>query len=149
MDFAEERMGPDVGQGVLQARAMELANLGVTANADCDYKTAVRAMREALDYAEQHLPGDDIIPWIRSGLGSYLLNDGDYRGAVEMASAALAFCAARRAPLAALTMAKALLWLGDVTRAREYARQAHDLRGEAVLKAFSSVEREALGSIPT
>jgi uncharacterized membrane-anchored protein len=35
-------------------RALELANLAITAGADGDYETARNAWREALAYAEQH-----------------------------------------------------------------------------------------------
>ena len=138
-------MMPEATRELSQAHAMALANIGIGESADGNPRAAVRAMREALAYAEQHLPDDDVIFWIQSGLGSYLFDDGDYRGALEMASSALAYCASVRAPLASLTMAKSFLRLGDLVRAREYAQQACDLRGGEVLNAFSSVDQQALG----
>lgn len=130
-----------------QSRALELGNSAIRSGADGDHEAAQNAWRSALAYAEQHLSGDNIIPWIRSGLGDALLQCGDYRGALEMASTALAFCASARAPLASLTMAKAYLRLGDLPLAREYARQACQLRSEAVLNQFSPADRETLGQI--
>ena len=127
-----------------KARAMELANGGIESLASGDYQTAQGAWREALAYAERYLPGDNIIPWIRSGLGDTLLKSGDYPGALEMARSALAYCASVRAPLAALTMAVSLLRIGDAEGAREYVRQACSLQGEEVLRMFSSADREAL-----
>ena len=139
--------GADAGGRAHVARAMELANAGIGALAAGDHEAAVQAWREALAYAERHLPGENIVGWIRSGLGDALLQAGDNEGALEMAAAALDYCASVRAPLAALTMAKAHLRLGDVARARDYARQACALRGESVMKAFRAAEREALGPI--
>jgi len=128
-----------------EARAMELANLGIESQAAGDYEAARHAWQEALNYAEQHLPGDSVLSWIRSGLGNALLKTGDYPGALEMAGSALEFCASVRAPLASLTMVEAYLRLGDVTCAQEYARQACDLRGERTLEVLSLEDRAALG----
>jgi tetratricopeptide (TPR) repeat protein len=130
-----------------RSRALELANFGISSGADGEHETAQDAWRKALVYAEQHLSGDNIIPWIRSGLGDALLECGDFRGALEMSSTALAFCGSAQAPLASLTMAKAYLRLGDVPRARDCARQACQLRSEAVLKQFSPADRDTLGQL--
>lgn len=138
-------MASRTAQEAQMARTMELANRGIGSLAAGDYYAARHAWQEALDYAEQHLPDDRIVPWIRSGLGDALLKSGDYHGAIKMAGSALVFCASVRAPLASLTMAESFLRLGDVSRAREYARQACDLRGKGVLKAFSAADRETLG----
>lgn len=127
-----------------RSRALELASLGICAGADGEYEVARDAWRGALTFAEEHLQGDDIIPWIRSSLGAALLRCGDYRGALEMASSALLFCASVRAPLAYLTMAEAYLRLGDVPLAQDYSRQACELRGEAVMKQFSPADQETL-----
>jgi tetratricopeptide (TPR) repeat protein len=129
---------------VHEARAMEFANLGIGSQAAGNHQAARQAWLDALDYSERHLPDHDIILWIRSGLGETLLRNGDYPGALEMAGSALEFCAAVRAPLAALTMTEAHLRLGDVTRAREYARQACYLRGEKVLDSLSPDDRRTL-----
>lgn len=64
---------------------------------------------------------------------------------MKMAGLALEFCASIRAPGASLTIAEAYLRLGDVTRARDYVRQACALKGEKVFKAFSPADQEALG----
>ncbi len=130
-----------------KARALELANLGIRSTVAADHAAARHAWQEAFDYAEMHLPGADITYWIRDGLGAALLQVGDYHGALEMAGSALEWCASQRAPQASLTMAKSFLRLGDVTRAREYARQAYGLRGEGVLKVFSPADRHALGQV--
>jgi hypothetical protein len=71
-----------------RSRALELANFGISSGADGEHETAQDAWRKALVYAEQHLSGDNIIPWIRSGLGDALLECGDFRGALEMSSTA-------------------------------------------------------------
>ena len=128
-----------------KARVVELASLGIRSQAAGDYQASRDAWLVALDYAEQHLPGDTTASWIRSGLGDALLKCGDYSGALEMAGSALDYCASVKAPLAALTMVRSFLELGDVIRARQYARQAYDLRGEEVFKSFSLADRAALG----
>ena len=137
-------MSSETAEEPLQGRAMELANLGIGSQALGDHRAARQAWQDALDYAERHLPGNNIIFWIRSGLGDSLLRNGDHHGALEMAGSALEFCASARAPLAALTMTQAHLRLGDVARARDYARQACDLRGEEVLEVLSPADRETL-----
>ena len=139
-------MNPEPGSEMHKARALELANLGIGATVAADHAAARHAWMEAFSYAEEHLPRDDINYWIRDGLGAALLQVGDCQGALEMAGSALEWCAAKRAPQASLTMAKACLRLGDITRAREYARQACGLRGEKVLQVFSPADRDALGS---
>lgn len=129
---------------------MEFANLGIQFQAEGNHQAARQAWLDALGYAERHLPGNNIILWIWSGLGDALLRNGDYHRALEMAGSALKFCASARAPLAVLTMTQAHLRLGDVTRAREYVRQACDLRGEKVLEVLSPADRETLGlAVPT
>ena len=130
-----------------KARALDLANLGIRAAAAADHAAARDAWQDAFDYAEKHVPGDNIAYWIRAGLGDALLQVGDYHGALEMAGSALAWCAAQRAPSASLTMAKSFLRLGDATRARDYAREAYGLRGEGVLKVFSAADRDTLGQV--
>ncbi len=140
-------MKSDVIRKERQSRALELANLGISSGADGNYETARNGWREALAYAEQHLLGDNIIPWIQSGLGDALLRCDDYHGALEMANSAVAYCASVRAPLVALTMLKAHLRLGDVKRARDYAQRACSLRGEAVLRVLSPAERDTLRPI--
>lgn len=140
-------MNSDAAKERQKARALELANLGIVSGAHADHAAARRAWQEALDYAEEHLAGDAITYWIRSGLGAALFEVGDDQGALEMAGSALAWCASQRAPLASLTMAKSCLRLGDVTRAREYVRQAYSLRGEGVLTVFSPAERSVLGQV--
>ena len=138
-------MGSETAEEVHEKRAMEFANRAIGFGVDGDHQAAQQAWLDALDCAERHLPGDNIVPWIRSGLGASLLENGDYHGAVEMAGSALEFCASVRAPLAALTMTQAHLRLGNVTRAREYARQACDLKSEKVLQVLSPADRERLG----
>ena len=139
------KMNSDTAQQAHKARAIELTTIGIDSQAAGYHEAARDAWREALVYAEQHLPGDNIVLWLRSGLGDILVKLGDYRGALEMADSALDYCASVKAPLAALTMVKALLGLGDVTRARQYAQQACDLRGEGVFNYLSLADREALG----
>ena len=138
-------MGSETAKEVHRARAMEFANLGIQSQAEGNHQAARQAWLGAFEYAGRHLPGDSIILWIRGGLGDSLLKNGDYHRALKMAGAALAFCSSVRAPLAALTMTQAYLRLGDVTRAREYARQACNLRSENVLQVLSPPDREALG----
>jgi tetratricopeptide (TPR) repeat protein len=130
-----------------EMRTLEFASVAMTSATAGDHAAARRAWQDALDYAEVHLPDDDIRFWVRSGLGAALLEAGDYRGALEMAGSALAWCLSQRAPLASLTMAKSYLRLGDVVSAQDYARQACGLRGEGVLQAFSPEDRAALGPI--
>jgi tetratricopeptide (TPR) repeat protein len=141
----EQPMSSETTQESFRARTLELANRAIESVAAADHDAARAAWLVALDYAERHLSDDPIVSWIRSGLGAALLKTGDYRGALEMAASALAFCSSVRAPLASLTMAESFLRLGDVTRAREYAEQACNLHGKGVLKSFSPTDREALG----
>ncbi|WP_428377434.1 hypothetical protein [Lichenicoccus sp.] len=138
-------MNQDAGEDVHKTRALELSNIGICSGADGKHEIARDAWQEALAYAQQHLPGNTMIPWIQASLGNALFECADYPGALEIAGAALTYCASVRAPLAALTMAKSYLRLDDVQRAREYAGQAYRLRGPAVLNAFSTADREELG----
>ena len=137
-------MKAETTQSAHKARAMQLANGGIESQAAADYEAARHAWTSALVYVEQNLPGDEIVYWIRSGLGDALLKGGDYHGALEMAETALAWCALKRAPLASLTMAMSCLRLGDMEGARSYARQACELRGDEVLNVFSPADRQAL-----
>ena len=130
-----------------ETRAMARASAGIAAQAAGDPGGAAQHWRQALADAEAHLPESNIVPWIRSGLADALLRSGDPRGAITAASAALAFCNSVRAPLAALTLARSHLMLGEVEEGRRYAREACALHGEAVLKAFTNAEREALGRV--
>ena len=147
MDHEAEGMCPDTTKEMHKSRALELANLGTRSTVAADHAAARHAWQEAFDYAEKHLAGDNITYWIRDGLGAALLQVGDYHRALAMAGSALEWCGTQRAPSASLTMAKSCLRLGDVTRARQYARQAYGLRGEGVLKVFSPTDREALGQV--
>ena len=135
----------ETAEEVHEVRAMEFADLAMRSQMEGDHKAAGQAWLGALDYAERHLPCSNIIPWIQSGLGDSLFRAGDYHGALKMAGLALDYCASVQAPLASLTMAQAHLRLGDVARAREYVRQACDLKGERVLEVLSQADRDALG----
>lgn len=137
-------MTGEAAAGAHKARAMELATSGIGAAASGEWNAARDAWREALAYAERHLPDDEVVFWIRSGFGDALCRGGDHRGALAMAGSALEWCAGKRAPLAALTMATSSLRLGDLEGGLAYARQACALRGEAVLNALDPADRAIL-----
>lgn len=68
-------MGPETVEEAHEARAQEFANRCILFGAEGDRPTAQQAWQDALAYAEQHLPGNQIIPWIQSGLGASLLRN--------------------------------------------------------------------------
>jgi len=148
----------DVG-GMAQAQSMSsetenphsvhawtLATKAIDVDMAGDKAEACRLWQMSSDYADEHLTGETIYHWIKSGLGSALFEIGDYEGAISVSALALDGCSGMKQPLPALIMAKSYLKLGDRESAARYVQRAYDLKGDAVLNLLDPADRGEMRS---
>ncbi len=119
-----------------ETEALARAQKGIEADADGNHAEAAKCWKTALDYADLHLPGADIHFWIRSGYGAALYEIGAYEESIAISKLALDWCAARKSPLPALTLARSYRRLGNHAAAQAHLDHARSLAGDALLEAW-------------
>ncbi len=122
-------------------KALDLANSGIAFGARGDHAQALLSWEAASDYADEHLNGEDIYYWIKSGLGAALHDVGDFQRGIAISEIALAWCSSIKQPLPAITIARCHLRLGNTREAKAYLDRACHMAGLAVLDELDPADR--------
>jgi tetratricopeptide (TPR) repeat protein len=125
-------------------QGLNLANRAIALGAAMNHAEARLNWQIASDYADEHLEGEDIYYWIKSGLGAALLDVGEYQAAIAVSEVALDWCVEKNQPLASLTIAKSYLKLGSGESAARHIQQARELVGDAMIDQFDPADQEAV-----
>ncbi|MGE0237105.1 MAG: hypothetical protein AB7F09_05135 [Parvibaculaceae bacterium] len=126
------------------SQALDLASQAIELDARGEHADARLSWQQASDQADEHLVGEDIYYWIKSGLGAILYDVGDFRRAIEVSDLALEWCLKIGQPLPSLTIAKAYLKLGEGEKAAKYVAQAHRLIGDDVFEQLDPDDRDLM-----
>jgi tetratricopeptide (TPR) repeat protein len=120
----------------MQRQAFDQANEGIRLGAIGEHPFAVRHWEKASLIADEHLPGEDINFWIKSGFGAALFDAGRYDESIRVSQMARDWCLAHKQPLASLSIARSYLALGQDKDATAYLREIHRLIGDDIFAAF-------------